>query len=371
MQPPLTESAATVLVVDDTEANRALLSRRLSRDGHRVVVACNGAEALERAREQSLDLILLDIMMPIMDGYQVLETLKADEKLRHIPVIMISALSEMDGVARCIEMGAEDYLPKPFNPTLLHARINASLGKKRIHDLNEDYRQRIEGHNSELRSRVREQVRQIASTQLATIFAMSKLAESRDPETGQHLERVREYCTILAIKLNQGKYFNIDADFIENIYAASPLHDIGKVGVPDYVLLKPGKLTGEERGLMEAHSLLGAETLRAVDAQHPGNAFIHMGIEIAESHHEKWDGSGYPHRLAGDAIPLSARIIALADVYDALTSKRCYKEAFSHEKASEILQAESGRHFDPRMVEVFCQIEQEFRAIRTDYYEEQ
>ena len=141
-------------------------------------------------------------------------------------------------------------------------------------------------------------------------------------------------------------------------------------GVPDHVLLKPGKLTEEERRQMETHATLGAETLRAVNAQHPGNAFIHMGIEIAESHHEKWDGSGYPNRLKGDAIPLSARIAALADVYDALTSRRCYKEAFSHEKAREILLAESGHHFDPRMVEAFCQIEHEFRATRTYYYEQ-
>jgi putative two-component system response regulator len=361
----------SILIVDDLEVNRSLLERRLKNNGFRLSFAEDGHEALEKIRSDSFDLVLLDIMMPRLDGFQVLSTLKTDEKLRHIPIIMISALNEMDSVVRCIEMGAEDYLPKPFNPTLLQARINASLEKKRIHDLNEDYRRRIEGYNSELEKRVREQVREIASTQLATIFAMSKLAESRDPETGEHLERVREYCAILALKLNQEKHFNIDSSFIENIFAASPLHDIGKVGVPDHVLLKPGSLTEEERKAMETHSLIGAETLRAVNTQHPGNAFIHMGIEIAESHHEKWDGSGYPHRLKEDAIPLSARIAALADVYDALTSKRCYKEAFSHEKAKEILQAESGRHFDPRMVEVFCQIEQEFRATRTYYHEEQ
>lgn len=364
-------SPYSLLIVDDMEVNRALLGRLLKKDNFQLSFAEDGQEALEKIGVGSFDLILLDIMMPHLDGIQVLSILKADEKLRHIPIIMITALNEMDNVVRCIEMGAEDYLPKPFNHTLLRARINASLEKKRIHDLAEDYRRRIEEHNSELKNRVYEQVRKIASTQLATIFAMSKLAESRDPETGQHLERVREYCVILAIKLNQGKYFDIDANFIENIYAASPLHDIGKVGVPDHILLKPGKLTEEERRLMETHSIVGAKTLRAVNDEHPGNAFIRMGIEIAESHHEKWDGSGYPHKLNGDAIPLAARIIALADVYDALTSKRCYKEAFSHEKAAEIIRSESGRHFDPRMVEVFCQIGQEFKAIQEYHYEEQ
>lgn len=361
----------SLLIVDDVEVNRLLLERRLKSNGFRLSFAEDGHEALEKLRSERFDLVLLDIMMPGIDGFEVLATLKADEELCHIPVIMISALNEMTGVVRCIEMGAEDYLPKPFNPTLLQARINTCLEKKRLHDLQADYRRRIEEHNSELEKRVREQVREIASTQLATIFAMSKLAESRDTDTGQHLERVREYCTILALKLSQEKHFDIDTDFIENLYAASPLHDIGKVGVPDQVLLKPGKLTGEERQLMETHSTAGADTLRAVNVQHPGNAFIRMGIEIAESHHEKWDGSGYPQGLKGDDIPLSARIAALADVYDALTSKRCYKEAFSHEKAREILQTESGRHFDPRIVEVFCQIEQEFQATRTYYYEEQ
>ncbi|MCE5180680.1 MAG: response regulator [Betaproteobacteria bacterium] len=366
----MSPSPYSLLIVDDMEVNRTLLDRLLKKDNFHLSFAEDGHEALEKIRVGNFDLVLLDIMMPNLDGIQVLSSLKTDEKLRHIPVIMISALNEMDNVVRCIEMGAEDYLPKPFNRILLRARVNASLEKKRVHDLTEDYRRRIEGHNSELKTRVREQVREIASTQLATIFAMSKLAESRDPETGQHLERVREYCVILAIKLNQGKYFNIDADFIENIYAASPLHDIGKVGVPDHVLLKPGKLTDEERTLMETHSTVGAETLRAVNDQHPGNAFVSMGIDIAESHHEKWDGSGYPQKLSGDAIPLSARIVALADVYDALTSKRCYKDAFSHEKAVGIIQSENGRHFDPRLVEAFCLIEQEFKAIQTFHYEE-
>ncbi len=368
----MTPSSYSLLIVDDIEVNRSLLERRLQHNGYRLSFAEDGHEALEKIQNERFDLVLLDIMMPRLDGFQVLSALKADEKLRHIPIIMISALNEMDSVARCIEMGAEDYLPKPFNPTLLKARINACLEKKRLHDLQVGYRQRIEEHNNLLEEQIRQQVKEITSTQLATIFAMSKLAESRDPETGQHLERVREFCKILALKLARDEpQLAIDASFIDNLYAASPLHDIGKVGVPDHILLKPGRLTDEERKAMEIHSLIGAETLRAVNAQHPGNAFIHMGIEIAESHHEKWDGSGYPHRLKGDAIPLSARIIALADVYDALTSKRCYKEAFSHEKSGDIILAENGRHFDPRVVEAFGKVAHEFKEIRAFYVEKE
>ena len=365
-------SPYSLLIVDDIEVNRNLLERRLQHNGFRLSFAEDGHEALEKLQNDRFDLVLLDIMMPRLDGFQVLATVKADEKLRHIPIIMISALNEMDSVVRCIEMGAEDYLPKPFNPILLKARINACLEKKRLHDLQAEYRQRIEEHNNLLEEQIRRQVKEITSTQLATIFAMSKLAESRDPETGQHLERVREYCKILALKLARDEpQLAIDAGFIDNLYAASPLHDIGKVGVADHILLKPGRLSEEERKVMEIHPLIGAETLRAVNAQHPGNAFVHMGIEIAESHHEKWDGSGYPQRLEGEAIPLSARIIALADVYDALTSKRCYKEAFSHEKSVAIIQSERGRHFDPRVVEVFGNVEQEFRAIRAFYHEQE
>ncbi|MDP2793550.1 MAG: response regulator [Sulfurisoma sp.] len=262
----MTNRPYSLLVVDDTEMNRDLLSRRLRKNGYHVALAANGLDALTQLRDAEFDLILLDIMMPVMDGYQVLETVKADGKLRHIPVIMITALEEMDSVVRCIEMGAEDYLPKPFNPVLLQARINASLEKKRAYDTEQYYRRQIEEHNSQLEERVQQQVKEISSAQLATIFAMSKLAESRDTDTGQHLERVREYCKVLALHLAKTEKYadHIDARFVDDIFAASPLHDIGKVGVPDHILQKPGRLTAEERETMKTHTTLGADTLRAV-----------------------------------------------------------------------------------------------------------
>lgn len=362
---------ATVLVVDDNEINRDLLIRRLEKDGCQSLQAANGVEALRILREYSVDLILLDINMPVMDGYQVLDIIKNDPKLCHIPVIVITAYDETEGAVRCIEQGAEDYVGKPFNATLLRARVRASLEKKRLHDLQQQHKQQIEQHNLSLEGRVEQQLREISSAQLAAIFAMSKLAESKDPETGEHLERMREYCRVLSRELARlYKYRDVITQaFQDNIYAASPLHDIGKVGIPDNVLLKPGKLNEGEWVLMKQHTLIGGETLRAVDLQYPGNEFIRTGIDIAECHHEKWDGSGYPRGLEREQIPLSARILALGDVYDALTSKRCYKDKFSHEKSRSIIVEQAGSHFDPDVVEAFLNCEDEFTAIRDEFHD--
>lgn len=359
----------SLLVVDDNEMNRDLLLRRLGASGFQLASAENGKEALELMRQQSFDLVLLDIMMPIMDGYETLDAMQKDPLLKHVPVIMITALDDVDCAVRCIEMGAVDYVTKPFNPVLLKARVGANLDRKRLADQERRHRAEIEHSNKDLSEEVRAKIREISQSQLAAIFAMSKLAESRDPETGEHLERMREYCRLLSEQLSRmPKYRSIiDREFVENIYAASPLHDIGKVGIEDSVLLKPGPLTDEEWVLMKQHPIIGAETLREVDRQHPGNAFIHTGVEIAEGHHEKWDGSGYPHGRSGNEIPLVARILALGDVYDALTSKRCYKDAFSHEKSRNIIKEGSGSHFDPDVVLAFFETEDEFMKVRTNY----
>jgi len=360
------EEGSKILVVDDNEMNRDLLSRRLKRQGHEVLIANDGFAALEILNSHRVDLVLLDIMMPNLDGYQVLEKMKADKYLTDLPVIMITGVDELDSAVKCIEMGADDYLTKPFNAVLLGARINASLEKHQLRKQEQKQRQQIEDLNLFLTARVRQQVAEIASAQIGTIFAMSKLAESRDPETGEHLDRMREYCRLLAQDLGKQPEYAayIDRSYIDNIYSASPLHDIGKVGVPDAILSKPGKLTNEEWVIMKTHPVIGAETLREVDREHPGNAFIQTGIEIAAAHHEKWDGSGYPHGLSGKDIPLSARILALGDVYDALTSKRCYKESMPHQMAVEIIKEGEGKHFDPDVISAFLRINEEFVKVR-------
>jgi putative two-component system response regulator len=364
-----TESVSSLLVVDDNEMNRDMLVRRLKPLGYRVDTACDGGQALEMLQDGAYDLVLLDIMMPVMDGFEVLQQMKLQQRLKSVPVIMITALDDTTSAARCIDMGAEDYLTKPFDPTLLKARISSCLERKRLHDQESLYRTKIEEYNNQLQERVRQQVQEISQAQLGAIFAMSKLAESRDPETGEHLERMREYCKVLSQQLSKLPKYEIiiDSTFISDIFAASPLHDIGKVGIDDSVLLKAGKLTDQEWVIMKLHPVIGAETLREVDKQHPGNSLIRMGIDIAASHHEKWDGSGYPYGLQGTEIPLVARILALGDVYDALTSKRCYKEAFSHDKSRQIVIESGGSHFDPEVVEAFIQTEDEFMRIREFY----
>ena len=361
--------SATILIVDDQGLNRQILAKLVADLGHTSLQAENGATALTLMKANKVDLVLCDVMMPVMTGYQFLEHVKEDESFRHIPVVMVSALDELQSITHCIEFGADDYLPKAFNPVLLKARLNGCLARKDMHDKEQEHRERIERYNHELEERVREQVKQIASTQLALIFALANLAESRDPDTGEHLERMRQYAYTLALKMRAAPKYGdiIDEAYVEDLYVAAPLHDIGKVGIPDRILQKPGKLSPEEFEIMKSHALIGATTLRRVDEKHPGNNFLRMGIELAESHHEKWDGTGYPHGLAGDTIPLAGRILALADVYDALTSKRCYKDAMPHEKSREILLEGKGTHFDPEVVDAFIQSEETFFSIRLKY----
>ncbi len=367
------QADVSILITDDDEVNRELLSHRLANFGYRIFTAKDGVEALAQMQQRQFSLVLLDIDMPKLDGFQVLRKMKADDALRDIPVVMVTAKDDLESTVKCIELGADDHIPKPFDPVLLRARVSSCIEKKRFFDEKERYRLALQKENTELEGIVQQKVNELTATQLATIFAMSKLAESKDPETGAHLDRLREYCRALARALMKlPKYSDlIDDKYVDTIYAASPLHDVGKVGIPDSILLKPAKLNEQEWQVMRSHCAIGATTLRAVHDQYPGNAFVQMGIEVAQSHHEKWDGSGYPEGLTGDAIPLSARILALGDCYDALRSKRCYKEAICHEISRDMIQAQSGKHFDPEIVDVFLAIEDVFDDIRKRYLDDE
>lgn len=362
-------TAGRILVADDDSLNCTLLTVSLEEIGYSVESAQDGRQTLDLLHAKPFDVLLLDLLMPEMDGFQVLEHLKAAPELRYLPVIVISASDDLDSIVKCIELGAEDYLPKPFNRVVLKARVGASMEKKRLRDQENVYRQQIEEYNLHLEHRVQSQVREIASAQLATILALAKLSESRDQETGRHLERVREYCRILLERLRQMARYHeiITSDYIDYICLASTLHDIGKVGVPDLILWKAGRLTSEEMAVMKTHTRIGADTLRQVEKQYPGNNIIRIGIEVAESHHEKWDGTGYPNGLRGEAIPLPGRVLALADVYDAMTSRRVYKDALSHEQSVASIVSERGRYFDPDLVDCFVEIQGAFRAIRTRF----
>lgn len=357
-------AAPSILIVDDTPANLQILSDMLRERGYKVRPVSSGKLALQAAIASPPDLILLDITMPEMDGYEVCERLKAQENLHGIPVIFISALNETMDKVKAFSVGGVDYLTKPFQIEEVEARISTHLKLRSFHvDL--------ERHNHHLQLMVKDQVKEISDAQLATILALSKLAECRDEETGNHILRVQRYCQALAEKLaEQGAYGAIiDNVFIENLFHASPMHDIGKVAVPDSILRKPGTLTGEEFEIMKKHTIVGANALASVLETYP-NEFVRMGMELAGSHHERWDGSGYPQGLAGEDIALSGRITMLADQYDALRSARPYKPPFDAVKTYSIITEGDGRtmpcHFDPRVLEAFKSIRPIFEKIHDE-----
>jgi len=358
----LTLVGRKILVVDDLEENTEILLHFLRPIGYDVRAVFSGQEALNAVAQEPPDVILLDLMMPGMDGFEVCQALKKAPGTRHIPIIIITGISDKDANVRAVEAGADDFLIKPFDRVLLQARIRASLRTKLLQD-------QILAHQHELEERVAERTRQVEVTQHVTVFSLAKLSESRDAETGDHLERIRSYARALALDMSRQPKFDgtINEAFVRALYHSCPLHDIGKVGIPDRILLKPGKLTFEEFEIMKTHTLIGGDTLRAADQEAGQNSFLTMGRDIAYFHHEKFDGSGYPYGRSGQDIPLAARITALADVYDALSSKRPYKEPFSHEKSKAIILEGRGSHFDPEVVDAFLRIEPEFLDIRAEF----
>jgi putative two-component system response regulator len=351
--------APDILIVDDTPDNVQLLGGLLKAQGYKIRVALSGRLALQAAQHAAPDLVLLDISMPGMDGYEVCGHLKKDEILRNVPVVFISAMNEPVDKVKAFGAGGVDYITKPFNAEEVKARVQTHLRLRALQG-------ELEKYNRHLQDLVQAQVKEIADSQMATIFALAKLAESRDEGTGAHLERVQVFCRMLAARLGELPKYRavINASYIDNIFHASPLHDIGKVAIPDRILQKHGELSPEEFAVMKSHTAQGVATLEAVQKQYPRNDFITVGIEIAKAHHERWDGLGYPSGLEGEAIPLCARIMAVADCYDALRSKRVYKEPFSHAKSRDFIAGESGKRFDPDVVRAFLDIEPAFREIR-------
>ncbi len=347
----------TILVVDDTRMNVDLLVSAIG-DRYDLSVAMNGPTALQLATENVPDLILLDIMMPDMDGFEVLKRLREGERTKDIPVILLTALSEVGDKAKGFALGAMDYIIKPFHMEEVVARINIHLNLKIAKD-------ELKVFNEQLQDLVAKQVEEIQQSQLAMIFALAKLSHTRDDNTGMHLERVQHLCRALSLELALLPDFQkiITPKFVSTIFHTSPLHDVGKVGIEDAILLKPGKLTPEEFEIMKTHTTLGASTLESVFKQYPNNELIAMGIEIARNHHEKWDGTGYPDKLRGEGIPLSARIMSLVDVYDALRCRRPYKEPFTHKHSMEIIKEMSGNAFDPVLARTFTDAHEKFDAI--------
>jgi putative two-component system response regulator len=327
--------AVRVLVVDDDFISTEILQNALVELNYDVTVAYDGLEALSLLRSGRYRIVITDWQMPGMSGLEVCQEIRRRKTAGYVYVILLTANNRPDQIVAGLKAGADDYMTKPFHLEELTLRLR--VGERML---------ALEGRDM-------------------MIFAMAKLAESRDPETGAHLERIREYCRILAEELSGSDECReiVDGEYIRAIYMTSPLHDIGKVGIPDHILLKEGPLTAAEFEVMKGHAEIGGQTLDAVVQTHADAHFLTMARDIAWTHHERFDGRGYPRGLSGEEIPLCGRIVALADVYDALTTKRVYKPAFSHEKSREIILEGRGSQFDPQVVDAFVLREAEIREL--------
>jgi putative two-component system response regulator len=330
-----------VLIADDDEIALMVLEEALVNAGYEVITARNGSEVLNIVRAGGCRVVVSDWEMPEMNGLQLCQAIRAENLPGYVYIILLTGHNTPDERVAGLRAGADEFVGKPYNIAELVARIGTA---ERVLSL---------------------------ETRDVAIFAMAKLAESRDPETGAHLDRVRSYSRLLAQQLGGREKFKkeITPEYARLIYLTSPLHDIGKVGIPDMVLLKPGRLSDREFEIMKTHTTIGAQTLDAALQEFPTAEFLRMGRDIAATHHERFDGGGYPNKLVGEEIPLCGRIVALADVYDALTSKRVYKSAFSHDVARSMIESETGSHFDPEVAAAFLQIEAQFLAIRDHFSE--
>ena len=332
-----------ILIVDDDAIARDLLRNTLTHAGYKVTTASNGQEAMDRLRAKPCGMVISDWVMPESDGIELCRAIRAGVFPTYVYVILLTSRDRPADIVEGLSAGADDFIVKPYQPAELLLRLRAG---ERILSL---------------------------ETRDLTLFALAKLAESRDWETGAHLERMRHYSRVLAQDLSEQPAYRdrVNAEYVRLIYETSPLHDIGKVGIPDSILLKPGRLSDSEYRTMKRHTIIGAKTLNAALRQHPRAKFLRLARDIALSHHEHFDGTGYPTGRSGSDIPLCGRIVSLADVYDALTQKRVYKEALEHEVARAIILAGVGTHFDPDVVQAFLRTEQQFLDIRQRFAEKE
>jgi putative two-component system response regulator len=331
-----------ILVVDDDLLGQNRLCQLLSRKGYDTMSASDGQTALEKISAVTPDLILLDIKMPEIDGFEVAGRIKGNQETCNIPIILITGHDTVDRHVRALEMGADDYLSKTAAHAAIVARVRTHLRNKQLIDKIKTHQQNLESEAMRRKNQLNQTLKQLRDASLDTIFKLTAASEYRDNETGAHIKRMSHYSVVIAQKMG------LKHKTVETILYAAPMHDIGKIGIPDKILLKPGKLNAEEWEVMKKHTTIGADILKGSNF-----GFVRTGETIARTHHEKWDGSGYPNGLKGRRIPLAGRIVALADAFDAMTSKRPYKEAFSIEKANQIIFEERGRHFDPDVVDAF------------------
>ena len=352
----------TILLVDDSPANLRLMANLLQ-PLYTIKAVNHGEKAIRLCQGDSPDLILLDVMMPDVDGYEVCRRLKSDPLTSTIPVIFLTSKTDPDNETLGMDVGALDYITRPISPPILIARVRA-------HFVNASHTKTLRINNAYLEQEVARQTRQLVALQNVTMLALASLAETRDSDTGNHLKRTQHYMLALGKHLALHPRFAdaLSGDRVQALYKCAPLHDIGKVGIPDRVLLKPGRYTAEEFDIMKTHPTLGRDALlTAQGVTDERLEFLEIAKEIVYCHHEKWDGSGYPQGLAGNAIPVSARLMALADVYDALRSQRVYKTGMSHEAATAVILQGRGSHFDPDVVDAFVELGPVFVIIANQF----
>jgi len=345
-----------ILVVDDQVQNIELLEAHLVPHGYEIIRAVNGEDALDKLSGNQIDLILLDIMMPGMDGFEVTRRVRQSKKNHLLPVILVTALWETEDRIKGIEAGCDDFISKPIDKLELLARIRSLLKVKDYNDLMLNYRTELESEVTARTEQLNQALLRLKTASLDTIYRLSMASEYKDEDTGAHIKRMSRYSAAVARRMG------LDERTIETILYAAPMHDLGKIGIPDQILLKPARLDPAEWEIMKQHTVIGAKILKGSDAE-----FIRLGEIIAQSHHEKWDGSGYPNSLKGIDIPIAGRITAIADAFDALTSKRPYKEPFSVEKSLAIIRKGRGNHFDPDVVDAFFAIQDEILTIKSEY----
>jgi putative two-component system response regulator len=341
-----------ILVVDDQPQNVELLEAHLVPQGYDIITAASGEEALEKLSKHSIDLILLDVMMPGMNGFEVARRVRQDNAHQLLPIILVTSLRDTEDRVMGIEAGCDDFISKPVEKVEILARVRSLLKVKAYNDLMSNYRKELETEVALRTEEVKQALERIKAASLETIYRLSRAAEYKDKDTGAHIQRMSLYSAALARRMG------LDEKMVETILYAAPMHDLGKIGIPDSILLKPGSLDAAEWEIMKQHSAIGGEILKGSEAE-----FIRMGETIALTHHEKWDGSGYPKGLRGIEIPIAGRIAAVADVFDALTSRRPYKEPFSVERSLAIIEEGRGVAFDPEVVDGFFAIKEEILKI--------
>lgn len=368
MQPDKNNGGQRLLVAEANKMNREILAGRLAKQGYRVTTAEDGYLALGMLDIQDFDLVLADRDLPRVSGVELLKCMRRHPRLQNIPVILTTVQGDAECVAQALTLGAEDCLARPVNSVLLLARVASSLEKKRLRDQEVALRRELSLKIEQLGECVAQQLTPGSTSRSRIICLLATLVEARDPARAAHLERSRDYCELIARQLRSHPRFGspIDDAYIADLRDAAPLHDIGQAQLPAAAWLKPDKLTGADWEQVRLHPTVGADTLRAIQRHHD-DAFIRMAIDIVECHHEKWDGSGYPAGRRGRDIPLAARIFAVADAYDALTSKLCYRDARDHEQACGVIRAERGRHFDPEVVDAFLEAARQFPGVRNGY----